>query len=348
MEPASGSVKLDKKALEGLDARTESTKVPDVDMEDLVEGPPSDNETATSTKTSQSKPEHARGPLREARQAKKALVHKGVVTKEEAERLSPLGGLGYGEEAPKGRLHVVGGPAAAAGGEQEGGPPRQALRRAYGDPGHEGAGDHGPAGPGGRQGAARNQGEVPVLQAAHPDSAAPHLHKGAPPVQLFAGRSHLHECRGREGLASSSEAIRRQELSLPSALEYWGDVERLPTLVKSMHQKRPTQVKFSKSDKAKTHLLPKEEVLAWVSYAPTSPGHLKLHTQLQRDPQLVFQSPEPEGSWWPVVLLQRPADGDYEEIAGVVATGTILIICWYQVLEDGFWVWVMTIEEVDA
>ena len=47
MEPASGSVqKLDKKALERLDARTESTKVPDEDMEDLVEGPPSENETA--------------------------------------------------------------------------------------------------------------------------------------------------------------------------------------------------------------------------------------------------------------------------------------------------------------
>ena len=46
MEPASGSVpevkKLDKKALEGLDARTESTKVPDEDMEEFVEGPPSD------------------------------------------------------------------------------------------------------------------------------------------------------------------------------------------------------------------------------------------------------------------------------------------------------------------
>ena len=75
MEPASGSVKkLDKKALDGLDARTESTKVPDEDMEDLVEGPPSDNETATSAKRSQSKPEHARGPLRQAKQAKKALI----------------------------------------------------------------------------------------------------------------------------------------------------------------------------------------------------------------------------------------------------------------------------------
>ena len=126
------------------------------------------------------------------------------------------------------------------------------------------------------------------------------------------------------------------------ALEYWGDVE----LVKSMHLKKPMQVKLGKSDKAKTHLVKKDEVvkyhLAWVSYNATSgkyknathsPGHLKLHTQLQRDPQLVFQSPS--------------TDGDFEEIAGVVATGTILIICWYQVMEDGFWVWAMTIEEVD-
>ena len=139
------------------------------------------------------------------------------------------------------------------------------------------------------------------------------------------------------------------------ALEYWGDVERLPALVKSMHLKKPMQVKLGKSDKVK-----KDEVvkyhLAWVRKNATSgknknatysPGHLKLHTQLQRDPQLVFQSPEREGSWWPVVLLQRPTDGDFEEIAGVVATKTILIICWYQVMEDGFWVWVMTIEEVD-
>ena len=51
-----------------------------------------------------------------------------------------------------------------------------------------------------------------------------------------------------------------KELSLQNALECWGDVERLPTLVKSMHQKKPMQVKFGKSDKAKTHALPKEEV----------------------------------------------------------------------------------------
>ena len=104
MEPASGSLKkLDKKALEGLDARTEiteSTKVPEGDAmeedmdEDMVEveveGPPSDNETLTSSKRSQSKLEHARGPARKAKQAKKALVHQGILSKEEAESLSAV------------------------------------------------------------------------------------------------------------------------------------------------------------------------------------------------------------------------------------------------------------------
>ena len=61
---------------------------------------------------------------------------------------------------------------------------------------------------------------------------------------------------------------------------------------------------------------------------------------------MVFESPEPESSWWPVVLLQRPEDEDFDDIEGVLATRTILIICWYQIMEDGFWVWVMTIEEV--
>ena len=94
MERASGSVKkLDKKALEGLDARTESTKVPEEDLMEVdVEvdeeaDPPSENETQTWSKRSQSKPEHGRGPGRKAEQAKKALVHKGIMTQEEADRL---------------------------------------------------------------------------------------------------------------------------------------------------------------------------------------------------------------------------------------------------------------------
>ena len=53
-------------------------------MEDAA----SDLETETSTKRSQSKPEHARGPARDAKQVRKSLVHKGVMTKEEAESLS--------------------------------------------------------------------------------------------------------------------------------------------------------------------------------------------------------------------------------------------------------------------
>ena len=48
-------------------------------------------------------------------------------------------------------------------------------------------------------------------------------------------------------------------------------------------------------------------------------------------------------------MLQRPSDEDFEDLTGLdfarLATPTILIICWYQVLEDGFWVWVMSIQE---
>ena len=63
----------------------------DEDMVEVeVEGPPSDNETLTSSKRSHSKPEHARGPTRQAKQARKALIHKGILSKEEAESLSPV------------------------------------------------------------------------------------------------------------------------------------------------------------------------------------------------------------------------------------------------------------------
>ena len=116
-------------------------------------------------------------------------------------------------------------------------------------------------------------------------------------------------------------------------------MERLPALVKSMHLKKPMQVKLGKSDKAKTHLVKKDEVvkyhLAWVNYnaksgkyqnATCSLGHLKLHTQLQRDPQLVFQSPEPEGSWWPVVCSKN--------LPGVVATGPSSSFGWLLGLGD--------------
>ena len=129
MEPASGSVKkLDKKALEGLDARAESTKVPKEDMKHLVEGPPSENETATSAKRSQSKPEHGRGPLRESRQAKKVLVYKGVITQEEAESLSAEQVMDMVKKCRKGTPSCWRS-CCSSWKEQEGGPAGQALRR---------------------------------------------------------------------------------------------------------------------------------------------------------------------------------------------------------------------------
>ena len=156
-----------------------------------------------------------------------------------------------------------------------------------------------------------------------------------------------------------------RELSLERAKEYWGDVEKLPTLVKSMHQKKPMQVKYGSSNNAKTYKIEPKEVakyhLAWVNYAPTSgkyknatysQDHLCLHTYLQRNPQVVLQSPElhSDGSWWPVVLIQRQEDADYEDLSGLdfarLANPVILIICWCQIMEDGFWVWVMSIQEV--
>ena len=100
--------------------------------------PPSDNETAA-----QEEPEQARTCKRpyETGQAGQESI--------DPQRDPLKGESRYGEEAPTGKLHVVGGPAAAAGGEQ-------AFRRAHGD--------FGQAGPGGRQGPACHLGEVPVLQ----------------------------------------------------------------------------------------------------------------------------------------------------------------------------------------
>ena len=51
-----------------------------------------------------------------------------------------------------------------------------------------------------------------------------------------------------------------------------------------------------------------------------------------------------------MVLIQRQEDADYEDLSGLdfarLANPVILIICWYQIMEDGFWVWVMSIQEV--
>ena len=193
----------------------ESTKVPEgdameEDMEEvLVEGPPSDNETATSTKRSQSKPEHARGPTRQAKQAKKALIHKGILSKEEAESLSAVEVMDMVKKHRQGSSML----SEVLLQQLEENKKENLLAKLFGE--HTETPDMKVPKITDEQvrEAARRPGEVPVLQedvgrVAHPEQVA-HLHEGAPPVQLLAaGRSHLHECRGRGGLASSSEAIR--------------------------------------------------------------------------------------------------------------------------------------------
>ena len=219
VEPASGSLKkLDKKALEGLDARTESTKVPEEDvedMEDLVEGPPSDNETATSSKRSQSKPEHARGPTRQAKQAKKALIHKGVLSKEEAESLSALEVMDMVKKHRQGNSML----SEVLLQQLEENKKENLLAKLFGE--HTETPDM--KVPKITDEQVREADKVllaarekcpfckKVLDASRILNKQRRIyipHERAPPVQLLAaGRSHLHECRGRGGLASSSEAI---------------------------------------------------------------------------------------------------------------------------------------------
>ena len=201
---------------------TESTKVPEGDAmeedmdEDMVEveveGPPSANETLTSTKRSQSKPEHARGPARKAKQARKALVHQGILSKEEAESLSPVEVMDMVKKHRQGSSML----SEVLLQQLEENKKENLLARLFG--GHTEMPEmevpkitdqqvreadrvllaHG-----------RSALSARTLAPRNPEQAAPHLHEGAPPVQLLAaGRSHLHDCRGRGGLASSSEAIR--------------------------------------------------------------------------------------------------------------------------------------------
>ena len=175
MERASGSVKkLDKKALEGLDARAESTKVPEEDLMEVdVEvdeeaDPPSENETQTSSKRSQSRPEHARGPGRKAKQAKKALVHKGIMTREEADRLPVEELLEMMTKYRKGNSMLSEFMLQQLAENQK----EDLLGRC-------------------QPGAARHHGEVPLLQegvgrGACEQQESPDLHEGAPAVPLHA------------------------------------------------------------------------------------------------------------------------------------------------------------------
>ncbi|CAE6928929.1 unnamed protein product [Symbiodinium natans] len=328
MEPASGSVKkLDKTALEGLDARTESTKVPESALESLEDpqDPPSENETCTSTKRSQSKPEHGRGPKREAKQARKALIHKGILSKAEADQLDAQQILALKKKYRQGssKLSEVLLQQLAENQKED------LFQKLFG--GHQ---------------------ECPEMKIPSDEQVAQadrilmakyildemHLHNKDHRRYM---KEHLQShylltdpsLMNTEDVEHSFLRVRRfggglKSLSLAGSLEYWGDVERLPSLVRSMHATRAMKVKYGQSSTAKTYDLEKEQVakyhLAWVSYAATSGKYT--NATYSKD--------------------HLPEDEDFDDIEGVLATRTILIICWYQIMEDGFWVWVMTIEEV--
>ena len=72
-----------------------------------------------------------------------------------------------------------------------------------------------------------------------------------------------------------------RELSLAGSLEYWGDVEKLPSLVRSTHATRAMKVKYGKSTGAKTYELEKEQVGLW-SYT-LKPAELAKRRSMMRD-----------------------------------------------------------------
>ncbi|CAE7566316.1 unnamed protein product, partial [Symbiodinium sp. CCMP2592] len=266
MEPASGSVKkLDKTALEGLDARTESTKVPeDVLMEEP--DPPSDNETMSTAKRSNSKPEHGRGPLREAKQAKKALIHKGVISKEEADKLPVEEILEMVKKYRKGSGNLT-----------EAVLEQLAEKKLFGEF---------------QESPGMNMPTITDEQVEEADKelTSLFLYQKCPFCDRFVDEWHLknkdHKSYMREHLRSSYLLTDPTAMTATEVREsfefgdsagdctYWGDVEKLPSLVRSIHATKAMQIKYGTSKTAKTHLLTKEQVakyhLAWVSYAPTS------------------------------------------------------------------------------
>ena len=74
-------------------------------------------------------------------------------------------------------------------------------------------------------------------------------------------------------------------------------------LVKSMHQKKPMQVKYGRSQVAKTHqFYGGRGHFAWINYSPNSGKYnratysqhrIALHTFLQRYPDLKLSPPNP-------------------------------------------------------
>ncbi|CAE7196746.1 unnamed protein product [Symbiodinium sp. CCMP2592] len=264
MEPASGSVKkLDKTALEGLDARTESTKVPeDVLMEEP--DPPSDNETMSTAKRSNSKPEHGRGPLREAKQA----VLEQLAENQKEDLFKKL--FAEFQESPGMNMPTITDEQVEQADKE-----LTSLFMYQKCPFSDKIVD-----------------EWHVKNKDHKSYMREHLRSS----YLLTDPTAMTATEVRESFAR----VRRfggglHRLSLANSVEYWGDVEKLPSLVRSIHATKAMQIKYGTSKTAKTHLLTKDQVakyhLAWVSYAPTSgkytnasysKDHLKLHTDLQR------------------------------------------------------------------
>ncbi|CAE7319120.1 pol [Symbiodinium sp. CCMP2592] len=336
MEPASGSVKkLDKTALEGLDARTESTKVPeDVVMEEP--DPPSDNETMSTAKRSNSKPEHGRGPLREAKQAKKALIHKGIISKEEADKMPHEEILKMVKKYRKGSGNLTEALLEQLAENQK----EDLFKKLFGEF---------------QESPGMKMPEISDEQVMEADKVLTSCYKNekCPFCDKYVDEYHVqnkdHKIYMKEHLKSSylltdpsamtPAAVRESftkvrrfggglhRLSLANSVEYWGDVEKLPSLVRSIHATKAMKVKYGKSTNAKTFDFTKEQVakyhLAWVSYAPKSGKYT--NASYSKD--------------------HLPEDPEFENMANIAGTQTILIICWYQIMEDGFWVWVMTIEE---
>ena len=120
-------------------------------------------------------------------------------------------------------------------------------------------------------------------------------------------------------------------------LEFWGDaLPNLPQAAREIHE-RAGVFYDNKKD-----ILPKDAIyeLGVVSY----PGKGKYHEcnsyipfhelpdseDTASEEESKMRSPEKQG-WWPVIALQKVAETTKE---GATKT-KVLVVCWYQLLEDG-------------
>ncbi|CAE7265166.1 unnamed protein product [Symbiodinium sp. CCMP2592] len=254
----------------------------------------------STTKRSMSKPEHGRGPLREVKQAKKALIHKGIISKEEADRMPGEEILKMVKKYRKGSGNLT---EAVLEHQKE-----DLFKKLFGEF---------------QESPGMKMPEITDEQMEEADKVLTScfLYQKCPFCDKYVDEWHVmnkdHKSYLKEHLRSSylltdpsamtATAVRESfarvrrfgggllSLSLANSVEYWGDVEKLPSLVRSIHATKAMKVKYGESKTAKTYEFTKEQVakyhLAWVSYAPGSgkyknasysKKHLKLHTELQR------------------------------------------------------------------